>query len=399
MRRYTGLLVAALVVLSAGAVATAGVVGAQSGDGPVDCSFPVSVTDATGTEVTVPAEPDRVVALGPSAAQTMWDIGAREKVVGMPMNAYTAYLEDRGNRTDVYTKALRPDVEATVGAAPDLVLVPNVVSNDTVEKLRSVADDEFAVYRFREARTLEDVAAKTELTGRLVGEFEAAATTAATLRGQVAAIRDAVGDRPPRRVYFALGGGWTAGTGTFLDELLTTAGGRNIAAAANISSYAQVSQELLISRNPEWIVLSGPIPRPSGPAINGTEAIQADQVRRVDANLVSQAGPRVVQPLAAMAGAFHPGATEGLDLANVQTPVPRTCSAEGVKTATTSPNPQPVTEPPTPITDRPTTDGEAGPTPGASTTTSSQGGPGFGPLAGLLALAGVALLAGVRRRA
>ncbi|ESS07711.1 MAG: hypothetical protein A07HB70_00253 [uncultured archaeon A07HB70] len=47
------------------------------------CTFPFSETDATGTEVTVDAPPDRVVTLGASAAQTMWEIdSAREKVVG-----------------------------------------------------------------------------------------------------------------------------------------------------------------------------------------------------------------------------------------------------------------------------------------------------------------------------
>jgi iron complex transport system substrate-binding protein len=55
------------------------------------CSFPVSKVDATGTTVSLNKEPERVVTLSPSAAQIMWEIGAKEKVVGVTQ--YASYLK------------------------------------------------------------------------------------------------------------------------------------------------------------------------------------------------------------------------------------------------------------------------------------------------------------------
>ena len=67
-----------------------------------NCSFPTTATDATGTEVTVEGEPEEVVALGASTAQTLWEIGAREKVTGMPVDSTTASLAGSENRTGIY---------------------------------------------------------------------------------------------------------------------------------------------------------------------------------------------------------------------------------------------------------------------------------------------------------
>ena len=44
-----------------------------------DCSFPVTMTDATGTEITIDERPERVTTTNPSAAQTMWESAAASR--------------------------------------------------------------------------------------------------------------------------------------------------------------------------------------------------------------------------------------------------------------------------------------------------------------------------------
>jgi PGF-CTERM protein len=64
------------------------------------------------------------------------------------------------------------------------------------------------------------------------------------------------------------------------------------------------------AEDPEWIVTTddeGSIDTSSEP-IASTAAVRNDRVLVVDANLVSQAAPRVVEPLRVMAEAFHPEA-------------------------------------------------------------------------------------------
>jgi len=373
------ILVVALLV-----VAAAGVAPAAAQEETVDCSFPVTLTDATGTAVTVEEEPQRVVVLAPSAAQTMWEIGAEETVVGMPVNRFTAYLNGSEERTNVVGEGGQVDVERVVGLDPDLVLAPNITPNETVAQLR---DAGLTVYRFDIARSMADVHDETRVTGRLVGEYDAAAERAARTEAQVAAVREAVGDADRPRVYHALGGGFTAGTNTFIHEVITAAGGDNIAAAANITSYARISQEVIAREDPEWIVVNEGMPVPRNAGTNDTTAIREEQVVRVNPNFLNQPGPYVVRALVTLAESFHPGAMAGVDVSSVSGEVTTTCAGASTETDTAPTTAAGADG--TAVTDA----GTATPVP---TDTTSAGAPGFGAIGALVAVATLALLAGRR---
>lgn len=379
----------ALVVLCLVAV-TGPLVGAVAGDhtdGPtVDCTFPISATDATGTTVTVDNEPERIVVLGASAAQTVWAIEADDRVVGMPVTPFTAYLDGRSDKRNVVGESSQVVTEEVVAAEPDLVLVANIYLNDTVSSVRAALPAEVAVYRFGAAGSLEAVAEKTALTGRLVGAYEAAAREAAHMRGAVATVERATRAEPEPTVYYALGGGWTAGTDTFIGHLIATAGGQNVAAAANISAYRPISQEIIAAEDPDWIVVPDGVPVPSNPAVQESTAIQEGNVLRVDSNYLNQPGPRNLVPLETMARAFHPSAMADINLNAVETPATTPCHS-AVETLTPTPTTSDSGGDQTPtVTPAPTTTTA---TPAPTTTTTNGSGAGFGLLAGLVALLAV----------
>ncbi|WP_459194419.1 PGF-CTERM-anchored ABC transporter substrate-binding protein [Halosimplex sp. J119] len=414
MRDATAVVGAALVLFAAfGAVATpaagAGTAAStsdMSASGLADsCSYPMTLTDATGEEVTIEQDPDRLVALAPSAAQILWDIGAQDEVVGLPINEYTAYLDGREGKTDVATNDSTVINEAVVGAEPDLVLAPNVVSNETVQTLR---DSGLTVYRFEGADDLEDVYQKVELYGRLTGNYEEAGQVSAEMQGQVQAVRDAVGDEENPSVYFSLGSGWTAGEDTFIGQLIEAAGGNNIAAGEiNTSNgYGQLSDEIVTQKDPEWIVQNGQFGTvPKTAAFNGSTAVQEGNIVQVNRNFMSQNGPRNVQPLKKMAQSFHPDAYESIDFSAVETPQPATCTTP-TATATATPTDADATatdgmdEPTGTVTATmmdadatPTAESEDGAASPAPETTTSGDGPGFTAATALVALLAGALFA------
>lgn len=380
----------ATVVLVAGLVGAglAPAAAQTSGNATVDCSYPITVTDANGVEVTIQDEPDRVVTLAPSASQVMWAIGAREKVVGMPVNPYTAYLNGSREKTDVVNDQLQPQIETIVGLEPDLVLAPNIISNDTVEQLRSAG---ITVYRFEQAASVRDVVAKTRLTGRLVGEYDNATQVSARTLATLRAYRNATADETQPTVYYAMGGGYTAGPQTFIGDVIAAAGGQNIARSANISTYGVINTETVVNLDPDWIVVPEGRPVPYGPAMNETTAIQQGHIVRVNNNFISQPGPRVVQPLQTLAQTFHPdvSAAVTVDPSTVSAPI---CAANAATpTVTTNPTPtasQTATASPTPsettTVELTVTNATLQSTGGTETTTTS--GPGFGVVSGLLAL-------------
>ncbi len=337
-------------------------------DAVPDCSFPVTRTDATGVSVTVETEPEQVVVLAPSAAQVLWEIGARETVVGMPVNQYTAYLNGSEERTNIVTPQGQPNLEQIVALSPDLVIAPNVVDSAAVAQLR---DAGLTVYRAGFGESLDDIYTKTEVYGRLVGECEGAQRVVAETRANVSAIRAAVGTRDrPRVLYYFFN--FTAGDETFVHGVVGTAGGDNVAANAGITGYRQLNPEVVAERDPEWIVVPSGARVPQREPYTNTTAVRTNQILVVNANYISQPGPRVVIPMRRMAERFHPGAFAATP-APEMTPTPTPATATGE----------------TPQSDRASTTPAS-----ANTETPTARGPGFG----IVAAAGAVILAGLLAR-
>ena len=365
MRQYSSGMVALLVLIVA-LVGPAGVVAGTASATAEDCSFPLTEVDATGTEVTIDSEPQRIVTLSPSAAQTMWEIGAREKVVGV--SQYAAYLDGADERTNVSgTGQATVNTEQVVALEPDLVLAPDVIPEDVVEKLR---ESGLTVFKFDYAVSIENITTKTELMGRLVGECDGAAQTVERMNEEISTVEEAVeGQDSPRVLYVFFG--YTAGEGTFVHEIITAAGGINVAAEANITGYQPISDEIVVEQNPEWILLNSDGPTvPNSEAYNSTTAVKQGQTVILDANYVSQAAPRIVNPVTKLAQAFYPDAYAQANATATPTPT---------ATATETPSPSP--------------DGTAESTPTGTTT--SDGQPGFTTV---FALVGVVLAGLLARR-
>lgn len=362
--------------------------GADTGSSQsVGCTYPLNATDATGTEVTVRAEPDRIVTLAPSGAQTLWELGAQGKVVGLTDNAL--YLEGADEKT-VVAEGFDYQVETIVGLEPDLVLAPNTTPEETVEALRA---NGLTVHYFGQAEDFEDVYAKTELIGRLAGECEAAEATVTDMRQRVDAVRQAVSDEEhPGSMYVFFG--FTAGDDTFIDAILETAGTTNVAAEVGISGYREVNEEVVANNSDaiEWLVLnSDASSHPGGDVYEETTALQDGQTVVLNKSYLNQPAPRTVLALETLTRAVHPEAYEEAQAILASTPTSTDTVPDGTTVATATATPPGAT----------TTDDTATATATDDTATSTPAdttadGPGFGLVAAVLALLAVAVLG--RRR-
>lgn len=272
-----------------------------------ECSFPFTATDATGTEVTIEEPPETVTTLGPSAAQTVWEIGGKEQVVGL--DQYALYLEGAESRTNVSAAGYGYSAEKIVGTEADLVLAANVASDDTVAKLREAG---MTVYKFEAATSIEDVAEKTTMTGKLTGNCEGAAEANKWMMQNVETARDVTEEEDSPRVLAPLGSGYVVGGETFIDSVLTAAGGENVA-ARNSTGYPQLSGELILDLDPEILVLQ-PWMEMAGlanqePYASTTAGAQNATVV-VNANYLNQPAPRsVVYATRNLTEGFHPDAS------------------------------------------------------------------------------------------
>jgi iron complex transport system substrate-binding protein len=318
----------ALLVVASGLGPAASAAPASQVETSTDCAFPVTVTDATGTEVTLTEPPARIVTLSPSAAQTLWEVGARDRVVAT--TEFATYLNGTADLARVPAAGGAVDVERVVGLRPDLVFAPGTVSTETVDSLRRAG---VTVVALETPATVEGVARKTTLTGRLVGECAGAARTNAWMRRNVAAVERAVADEPRPRALYVLGGGFTAGAGTYVHDVLRTAGLRNVAAGAGVSGYARISPEVVRDRDPEWIVRSPGVSVPDEPAYRETTAVRENNTVVVAGNWLNQPAPRsIVRAGRAVATGVH-----GVDVAVVPRSAVETDGATPTGTPASSP--------------------------------------------------------------
>jgi iron complex transport system substrate-binding protein len=333
------------------------------------CSFPYTATDATGTEVTIESNPERVVTLNPSAAQTMWEIGAEDEVVGV--SQYASYLEGADEKANVSGPS-GPSVEEVINATPDLVLVPSSSYGAAEERAEQIRRQGIPVFVFGEGTSLEFVANKTELTGRLTGNCEAGIERAAEMRQSIALMEQALGDeeRPiGLNVFF----GYTSGANTFIGDVMETGGVQNGAAEANISGFRQITDEQVVELDPEWIVVPENSPVPETPAYNSTTAVREGNIVVVDTNYLQQPAPRAVIAAETIMQAVHPEAYDEYRELQAQ--------ADGESTVTTAP---------------PETASTATPTPDSPATTAT-GTPGFGASVSVVAIAALAVLLAKRQ--
>ncbi len=328
MRTRTVILVALLV-----GAAVAPTAAAQSAS---DCSYPVERIDATGSLVNVTAAPEQVVTLNPSAAQTMWEIGAWDKMVGA-----TKHASNLGGFEDIRNISAAGETisnEEVVDLEPDLVLAPDTIQNDTVRTLR---DAGLTIYRFHEVTSIADVKAKTRLIGRLVNECDGAAETVEWMDRRLAIVDETTAnvDRPTAIYVFF---GYTAGQGTFIDGLIERAGADNLASEVGIESYKPVNDEILVNNTVDWLILNTDWTTvPKNAAYNSTLAVQEDQIVVVNTNHLNRPAPRVVYAVETMVQAFHP---EAYAAAN------RTTTPTAAVTATPSDEPTTIERTPAPTT-------------------------------------------------
>ncbi|MFC7073139.1 PGF-CTERM-anchored ABC transporter substrate-binding protein [Halovenus rubra] len=379
-----------LVVALLGSVVAGGVAATESGTATTQasCEFPVELEDNSGQAITLEEEPQEVVVLAPNNAQHMWEIGAQEKVIGMPVNPYTSYLDGSEERTHVVDQQGIPVQEEVVSLEPDLVIAASITPEDSIQQLR---DAGLTVYQTPLMGSVDDMLTEVERMGQLVGACEGATETVEETRQRITEIEQAVSDEENPSVYYDLGFPFTVGEGTLENELITMAGGDNIALEADKPSYFQISEEVIINNDPEWLILSEGASIPDVTAIQESTAVKEDQIIRVNPNYISQHGPRNVIALETMAEALHPDAMAELDATPTPTPSPTptaTSTSDGTATATPTSTETPMDETTPAPTETMTPEGED---------SSDDDGAGFAVGAAVAALAVFGLVGRYRR--
>lgn len=260
-------------------------------------STAVTVTDMAGREITLDAPATKVVALTASDCEILAALGAEDTLVGR--GEYCDYPESILEVPAVQSGA-DTNLEQIIALEPQVVIMAKMAQ--TEEQVAALEEAGIRVV-VSDAQDIEGVYTAIRLIGALVGRNDEAEAMVADMQSAFADIA-AKSENTGKTVYFEVSplqwGLWTAGKGTFMDELATMCGLTN--AFADVEGWAEISEEQVLERDPDYIVTismyygEGPTPVEeikSRAGWDALKAVQNDAIFNADSNEVSRPGPRL----------------------------------------------------------------------------------------------------------
>jgi iron complex transport system substrate-binding protein len=282
-----------------------------------ELTSPLTIVDGVGRTVTVTEYPDRIVSIAPSCTEILFALDIKDKVVGAP--TYTNYspeIQDRlssGDLTSVGTFS-QISVETIVGLDPDIIFAKGGYQLSTAERLAELGKTVVIVTHEGFDGLLNDIS----LIGQVCGQDKEAEAFVGDMENRAQAVIDKTenSDKPTVYVEYYFNGGFASyGADSVVNELISMAGGVNIFADVD-KQYMETSTEEILKANPDMIIISkGVMSEGCGltpetvrnrPSWGETTAVQEDQIYEVDENLITVAGPKLIDGLEELAKIFHP---------------------------------------------------------------------------------------------
>jgi iron complex transport system substrate-binding protein len=273
--------------------------------GGAAAAFPLSLTDDEGTTVELAERPERIVSLTPAATETLFALGAGDRVVGK-VEDIAAHPPEAADIPVVATFQ-GVDIERIVELESDLVIAGGLgfTPPDAVEQLRRVEIPVLVLY----AESTDAAFGGIELIGDAVGEAAPARDLTASMRAQFDQVEAATSSLARPRVFYEIDATskiYTPAEGSVYAEMLRLAGSAPI---LTDESY-EISLEEIVEADPELILLGNPVATPEEvadrPGWGGITAVEQNAIVQVDDTIITRPGPRLVEGLRQLAKAIHP---------------------------------------------------------------------------------------------
>ena len=270
-------------------------------------SYPLLVTDDRGRRVEIPAEPQRLVVMLPSATETICAIGACDKIVATDsFSNWPEEVRDLPKAGGLYD----PNLELIVSLRPDLVIAS--VYGKLADRLEEAGIPVYAV----RTETYRDIFRTARALGRVLNREAQAEALVARIQSQIYVLESRAAQAKTRpSVYYEIDPTpYTAGPDSFIGTLIEKARGRNIV-PPELGLFPKISPEFVVAEDPEVIIL-GDAPfgvtaeklkeRPGWAGIRAVKQGRVCELTQEEVDLVSRPGPRVPEGLAVLVHCIHP---------------------------------------------------------------------------------------------
>lgn len=262
-------------------------------------SSAVNLTDMLGRTVTLSAPATKVVVLTAADCEILFALGAGSTIVGR--GEYCDYPAETAKIPSVQSGS-NTNIEQIIALNPQIVIMSKLAQTDEqiaalekagIKVLVSYAQDISGTYK------------AISLVGTAVGKNSEADKLVSDMKAAFSDLAAKAKGGSGKTIYLEIAslqnGLWAAGKGTFMDEIANMLGLKNI--FSDVNGWAQVSQEQVISRSPDYIITfdmyykDGQEPVKEILGRKGWENITAIKGRAVTSdtsNALMRPGPRLV---------------------------------------------------------------------------------------------------------
>lgn len=280
-------------------------IGTADNTSPEPASSAIKVTDMVGREIELDAPAEKIVALAASDCEILYAIGAGDTLVGR--GEYCDYPSEVLNVPAVQSGS-ETNIEQIIALKPQVVIMS--IMSQSKEQVAALEDAGIEVVAVN-AQDIEGVYAAIGLIGTITGRDTEAAAVINNMKTVFAELSEKESGDGTKSVYFEVSpleyGLWTAGNGTFMNELAAMLGLKN--AFEDVQGWGEISQEQVIERNPDYIVTiamyfgEGLPPVEEIMGRDGWQEIKAVKDKKVlnlNSDEISRPGPRLVDALSQM---------------------------------------------------------------------------------------------------
>ncbi|MDF2855202.1 MAG: ABC-type transporter, periplasmic subunit [Neobacillus sp.] len=275
-------------------------------------SFPVTITDDAGREVTIEEKPETIVSIQASTTEIAFALGLGEQIVGV--SDYDNYPPEALEKQKVGAQDI--NVELVLTLLPDMALVTDFHYNSHPETLKQFEDAGIEVIVVGSAESFDDVYSNIEMIGTATGSENNAKEIVSDMKKRFSAIKDkaseAISDK--KKVWVEVSPApdiFTTGKNTFMHEMLESIQATN--AAEEHEGWVKMTEEEIVKLNPDVIITTYGYyvekPKDQVLAREGwaeVPALKNEQVFDVDNDTVTRPGPRLIEGVETLAELIYP---------------------------------------------------------------------------------------------
>jgi len=273
----------------------------------------LEISDDNGSVIKLRGPAKRIASLAPSYTGILFDLGCGKNIV-----VRDVFSDDPSKALEIpSTDGVNLSVEHILSFNPDLILA--FKSNPA--RLDAAQRTGIPVAVFKPGN-MEEIFKTIRTLSSLCGKEPAAAGVIESMKKRIKSVQNAVKGRKKPLVFVEVDGSdpnrpWTAGPGSFLDQIISMAGGKNLAHDIE-EEWGVITAEEVVRRNPDFIVLLMGTEstaradtdrfrqRPGWSGINAVK--NGNVISDIPQAKLSRPGPEIMDGLEALARKLHPEA-------------------------------------------------------------------------------------------